>query len=162
MADQRENEVRKGAHCVWQIHYHIVFPVTYRKALLDEEVTGIIQETAAEIADRFPIEMEAIGTDKHLFICSAVPIRKWRLDGLCRCSSASRPGNSFAGSLPSNECCGAENFGPTVLCGRRLESGQTGRQSNGMCNGKGNPVKSSGSSIGFSSVVPRSLLRGLH
>ena len=75
MADQRENEVRKGAHCAWQIHYHIVFPVTYRKALLDEEVTGIIQETAAEIADRFPIELEAIGTDKHHIhlLCSAHP-----------------------------------------------------------------------------------------
>ena len=75
MADQRENEVRKGAHCAWQIHYRIVFPVTYRKALLDEEVTGIIQETAAEIADRFPIEMEAIGTDKHHIhlLCSAHP-----------------------------------------------------------------------------------------
>ena len=75
MADQREDEVRKGAHCAWQIHYHIVFPVKYRKALLDEVVTVIIQETAAEIAARFPIEMEAIGTDKnhiHL-LCSAHP-----------------------------------------------------------------------------------------
>mgnify|MGYP006313613713 CR=1 FL=1 len=65
MADQRDNEVRKGAHCAWQIHYHIVFPVKYRKALLDEEVTAIIEDTAAEIAERFPIEMEAIGTDKN-------------------------------------------------------------------------------------------------
>lgn len=75
MADQRDEEARKGAHCAWQIHYHIVFPVKYRKALLDEEVTGIIQETAAEIADRFPIEMEAIGTDKnHIHVlCSAHP-----------------------------------------------------------------------------------------
>jgi len=75
MADQREDEVRKGAHCAWQIHYHMVFPVKYRKALLDEEVTAIIQEMAAEIAARFPIEMEAIGTDKnqiHL-LCSAHP-----------------------------------------------------------------------------------------
>ncbi|MBX3302252.1 MAG: transposase [Nitrospira sp.] len=47
----------------------------YRKALLDEEMTAIIQETAAEVADRFPIEMEAIGMDKnhiHL-LCSAYP-----------------------------------------------------------------------------------------
>ena len=75
MADQRDQEVRKGAHCAWQIHYHIVFPVKYRKALLDGEVTAIIQDTAAEIAERFPIEMEAIGTDKnhiHL-LCSAHP-----------------------------------------------------------------------------------------
>lgn len=75
MADQRNEEVRKGAPCAWQIHYHSVFPVKYRKALLDEEVTAIIQETAAEIADRFPIEMEAIGTDKnHIqLLCSAHP-----------------------------------------------------------------------------------------
>lgn len=75
MADQRDHEVRKGAPCAWQIHYPIVFPVNYRKALLDEEVTAIIQDTAAEIAERFPIEMEAIGTDKnhiHL-LCSAHP-----------------------------------------------------------------------------------------
>ena len=75
MADQRDEAVRKGAHCAWQIHYHIVFPVKDRKSLLDEVVTTIIQETAAEIAERFPIEMEAIGTDKnhiHL-LCSAHP-----------------------------------------------------------------------------------------
>ena len=73
MADPRDDEVRKGAHCAWQIHYHIVFPVKYRKGLLDEAVTAIIQETAAEIVERFPIEMEALGTDKnhiHL-LCSA-------------------------------------------------------------------------------------------
>ena len=75
MADQKEEEVRKGAHYAWQIHYHIVFPVKYRKALLDEAVTAIIEETGAEIAERFPIEMEAMGTDKnhiHL-LCSAHP-----------------------------------------------------------------------------------------
>lgn len=46
-----------------------------RGSLLEEVVTTIIQETAAEIAERFPIEMEAIGTDKnhsHL-LCSAHP-----------------------------------------------------------------------------------------
>ena len=67
--------VRKGYHCVWQIHYHIVFPVKYRKALLDEEVTEIIQQTAEGIAERYAIEMEAIGCDKdhiHL-LCGTHP-----------------------------------------------------------------------------------------
>jgi putative transposase len=45
MADQRDEAVRKGAHCAWQIHYHIVFPVNYRKARQDEVVTAMIQET---------------------------------------------------------------------------------------------------------------------
>jgi putative transposase len=49
--------------------------VKYRKSLLDEVVTTIIPETAAEIAERFPIEREAIGTDKnHIHrLCSAHP-----------------------------------------------------------------------------------------
>ena len=52
MADQRDEAVKKGAHCACQIHHHIAFPVKYRKALLEEVVTTIIPETAAEIAER--------------------------------------------------------------------------------------------------------------
>ena len=68
-------EVRKGYHCAWQIHYHVVFPVKYRKSLLDEEVVGIILETAQGISDRYAIDMESIGCDRdhiHL-LCSAHP-----------------------------------------------------------------------------------------
>ncbi len=67
---------RKSSHCAWQIHYPLVFPVKYRKVLLDEEVTRIIQETAVRIEERYPLEMEALGTDnnhRHL-LCSAHPI----------------------------------------------------------------------------------------
>ena len=69
------NIVKRGYHCAWQIHYHIVFPVKYRKALLDDEVTQIIEETAQGISERYEIEMEAIGADKdhiHL-LCGAHP-----------------------------------------------------------------------------------------
>ena len=67
--------VRKGYHCAWQIHYHIVFPVKYRKALLDSEVQEIIKQIASGISERYAIEMEAIGCDKdhiHL-LCGAHP-----------------------------------------------------------------------------------------
>jgi len=70
-----DEKVHKGYHCAWQIHYHIVFPVKYRKAILDTEVTNIIMETAEAITERYAIEMEAIGVDKdhiHL-LCSAHP-----------------------------------------------------------------------------------------
>ena len=69
------NNVHKGYHCAWQIHYHIVFPVKYRKALIDEEVTDIITETASGIIERYAIEMEALGCDRdhiHL-LCGAHP-----------------------------------------------------------------------------------------
>ena len=70
-----DETVHKGYHCAWQIHYHIVFPVKYRKVLLDKEVTNIIMQTAEAITERYAIEMEAIGADRdhiHL-LCSAHP-----------------------------------------------------------------------------------------
>lgn len=68
-------EVRKGYHCVWQIHYHIVFPVKYRKALLEVEGVKIIEETTAGIQERYAIEMEALGMDSdHIHVlCGAHP-----------------------------------------------------------------------------------------
>ena len=65
-------EVHKGYHCVWQIHYHLVFPVKYRKALLDKMVIKIIEETAYGIQERYSIEMEALGMDKnHIHLLSS-------------------------------------------------------------------------------------------
>jgi putative transposase len=60
-----KGEVQKGYHCAWQIHYQLVFPVKYRKALLDEMVVKIIEETAEGIKQRYAIEMEALGMDKN-------------------------------------------------------------------------------------------------
>lgn len=67
--------VNKGYHCAWQIHEHIVFPVKYRKALLDDEVVKIITRTAIGIEQRYAIDIEAMGMDKnhiHL-LCGAHP-----------------------------------------------------------------------------------------
>ena len=70
-----KREVQKGYYCAWQIHYQLVFPVKYRKALLDEMVVKIIEETTEGIQERYAIEMEVLGMDKnhiHL-LCSAHP-----------------------------------------------------------------------------------------
>jgi REP-associated tyrosine transposase len=71
----KEADVMKGYHCAWQIHYHIVFPVEYGKALLDEEVVQIIKETALGIQERCAIEIEVMGMDKdHIHtLCGAHP-----------------------------------------------------------------------------------------
>jgi len=67
-----KGEIQKGYHCVWQIHYHIVFPVKYRKALLDKMVIKIIEETAYGIQERYAIEIEALGMDKdHIHLLSS-------------------------------------------------------------------------------------------
>ena len=70
-----EGAVKKGSHCAWQIHYHIVFPVKYRKALLDEEVVQIIVETARGIEERYDMEFEQLGCDgDHIhLLCTAHP-----------------------------------------------------------------------------------------
>lgn len=68
-------EVHKGYHCAYQIHYHIVFPVKYRKALLRAEVTEEIKRVSEELEERYAFEVEQIGCDKnhiHL-LCSIHP-----------------------------------------------------------------------------------------
>jgi hypothetical protein len=57
--------VHTGSHGAWHIHCHIVFPVKYRKAIFDTEVTTIIMETAEAITEQYAREMETMGTDKN-------------------------------------------------------------------------------------------------
>ena len=56
-------------HNAYNTHYHIVFPVKYRKALLNHEVELAIVRIAGEIAERYDIEFEKIGCDgNHIHI----------------------------------------------------------------------------------------------
>ena len=68
-------EPTRSNHCVYQTHYHIVFPVKYRKSLLHPEITTEIKALAKEIGERYEIEFEQIGCDKnHIHIlCSFHP-----------------------------------------------------------------------------------------
>ena len=68
-------EVQKGYHGAYQIHYHIVFPVKYRKALLREEIKRSLEEIAKGIEERYGVEIERMGCDEndiHL-LCGAHP-----------------------------------------------------------------------------------------
>lgn len=65
----------KGYHHVYDAHYHIVFPVKYRRALLRDDITKALKEIAQSLADRYDCEMEEIGCDNdhiHL-LCSFAP-----------------------------------------------------------------------------------------
>ena len=65
----------KGHHCAYEIHYHIVFPVKYRKALLSDAIIASLQEIARELEERYDFEIEQMGCDKdhiHL-LCSLHP-----------------------------------------------------------------------------------------
>ena len=65
----------KGNHNAFDTHYHIVFPVKYRKALLEPPITKAIREIASQITERYDIWFEQIGCDQdHIHIlCSFHP-----------------------------------------------------------------------------------------
>ena len=61
-------------HNVYDAHYHIVFPVKYRKALLTNEIPLAIKIIAEEIGQRYDIEFEKIGTDTdHIHLLVSFP-----------------------------------------------------------------------------------------
>ena len=62
-------------HCVYDAHYHLVFPVKYRQALLEPHISRAILDIAKEIEERYDITFEKLGTDgNHIHIlCSYHP-----------------------------------------------------------------------------------------
>ena len=57
--------VTRSNHCVYDTHYHLVFPVKYRKALLDPAVVASIASTLREIELRYDLKVEQAGDDKN-------------------------------------------------------------------------------------------------
>jgi len=68
-------EVKRASHTVYQIRYHMVFCIKYRKKILcEKELIEFLKETLREIGERYYLEMEEIGTDGdhvHLFLGGA-------------------------------------------------------------------------------------------
>ena len=61
--------VKKTYHNAYDTHYHIVFPIKYRKALLNNHIPLAVTKIAEEIASRYDIEFEKIGYDQdHIHI----------------------------------------------------------------------------------------------
>ena len=67
--------LERSNHCVYSIHYHLVFPVKYRKALLRGEIERSLFHISKEFEERYEIEIEKLGADNdhiHL-LCSLHP-----------------------------------------------------------------------------------------
>ena len=67
--------VVRSNHNVYTAHYHVVFPVKYRKALLLPRIANAILDIADGIQERYDVEFDKIGTDgDHLhLLCSFHP-----------------------------------------------------------------------------------------
>jgi putative transposase len=83
VSSSSSSSLKKGHHCAYDIcaydiHYHFVFGVKYRRALLAKEIVTDLAELVRlgfEISERYDIEIECFGADKdhvHL-LCSAHP-----------------------------------------------------------------------------------------
>lgn len=57
--------ITKSFHCVYDTHYHLVFPVKYRKALLSEEIVATMRNTFIELEERYDLTIEQFGDDKN-------------------------------------------------------------------------------------------------
>lgn len=61
-------------HNVYDTHYHIVFPVKYRKSLITNEIPLAIHAIAEEIALRYDIDFEQLGYDQnHIHLLVSFP-----------------------------------------------------------------------------------------
>ena len=67
--------LKRGHHCVYNTHYHLVFPVKYRKALMGEPIVKFIKEIAEQIAERYEVGIDEVGCDiNHIHVlCSFHP-----------------------------------------------------------------------------------------
>ena len=63
---------KSGHHCAYSIHYHIVFPVKYRKALLEAPIVATLKLVTKELEERYEFEMEEIGCDlNHIHLLTS-------------------------------------------------------------------------------------------
>ena len=68
-------ELGKTSHSSYEIRYHMLTAVKYRKALLNNELEECIKETMKGISARYEIVIDEIGFDQnhiHIF-CGAHP-----------------------------------------------------------------------------------------
>jgi len=69
--------VKKASHCAYDIHYHLVIVLKYRKKILIKQVyIQYLCRLVNEIAERYEFEIEELGSDgDHVHILISAPPR---------------------------------------------------------------------------------------
>jgi putative transposase len=69
--------IKKAAHCAYDIHYHLVIVMKYRrKILVKESYVQHLSTLVKEIAERYEFEIEELGSDgDHVHILISSPPR---------------------------------------------------------------------------------------
>ena len=68
---EKNNDIRTGRHCVFNLHAHLVFVTKYRQKVLDAKAIGILKESFAKVCTDFEadlVEMNGEHDHVHLLI----------------------------------------------------------------------------------------------
>jgi putative transposase len=57
--------ITKSNHCAYDTHYHLVFPVKYRKSLFNSGLTSTMSRVMRDIEERYELAIEQYGDDKN-------------------------------------------------------------------------------------------------
>jgi putative transposase len=70
-----QTTLQHAHHCVYDLHYHFVLVVKYRRALLRPEVEAELARISRGVTERYDFEIETLGADlNHVhLLCSAPP-----------------------------------------------------------------------------------------
>ena len=67
--------VKKAAHCAYDIHYHLVIVMQYRKKILvKDEYISFLSGLVKEVGERYELDIEELGSDGdhvHILVSAA-------------------------------------------------------------------------------------------
>lgn len=68
------NDFRRGRHCVFALHVHLVFVTKYRRKVLTETVRETLRDLCAKVCQDFEaVLVEANGEDDHVHLLIEYP-----------------------------------------------------------------------------------------
>ena len=70
----QDNDIRRGRHCVFQMHVHLVFVTKYRRAVFDADAIATLRAIFAKVCTDFQAELvEMDGEHDHVHLLVAYP-----------------------------------------------------------------------------------------
>lgn len=74
MSIEKNNEIRKGRHCVFAMHAHLVFVIKYRKKVFDGEILKSMEKIFLNICFKFEAELKEFnGEGDHVHLVITYP-----------------------------------------------------------------------------------------
>ncbi|ARS08723.1 hypothetical protein BZ172_28490 [Shigella sonnei] len=71
---KKETDIRRGRHCVFLMHVHLVFVTKYRRQIFDHDATEKLRTYFSNVCADFEAELVEMGNDSNLLIVFYVQI----------------------------------------------------------------------------------------